>query len=67
MTRAVVPAEDKHSLKKGKKIVRQQIGSCLQKLYAEVASAPVPDHIMSLLDKLESSSGRSGSNKENAG
>jgi hypothetical protein len=66
MRKAVVPKEDKHSLKEGK-IVRQRIGSCLQKLYSDVTSEPVPDHIRGLLDKLESSNGHNAPNKGTAG
>jgi hypothetical protein len=62
MTKAVVPKEDKHSPKEGK-IMRQRIGSRLQQLYSDVASEPVPDHLRSLLEKLESSDRRSAPNK----
>lgn len=66
MTKAVVPKEDKHSPKEGK-IVRQRIGSCLQKLYSDVTAEPVPDRFKFLIDQLESSNRRGTPNKGTAG
>jgi hypothetical protein len=48
---AVVPKSEKQS-RKGDKLTRQQVGSKLKQLYADVVAEPVPDRFLELLDKL---------------
>jgi hypothetical protein len=48
---AVVPKSEKQS-RKGDKLTRQQVGSKLKQLYADIVAEPVPDRFMELIDKL---------------
>lgn len=50
---AVVPKSEKQS-RKGDKLTRQQVGSKLKQLYADIVAEPVPDRFMELIDKLGS-------------
>jgi hypothetical protein len=48
---AVVPKSEKQS-RKGDKLTRQQVGSKLKQLYADIVSEPVPDRFLELIEKL---------------
>jgi hypothetical protein len=48
---AVVPKSEKQS-RKGDKLTRQQVGSKLKQLYADIVAEPVPDRFKELLDQL---------------
>jgi hypothetical protein len=50
---AVVPKSEKQN-RKGDKLTRQQVGSKLKQLYADIVAEPVPDRFIDLIEKLGS-------------